>query len=99
MQCQTDGLGGGRIQAQPWAVDRDSRPDKICKMCELGAHQLLDIDSLPPVLDQQVLIGCERADALIKAPDKVFRLSRPGLPGDGLPETERVLRPLMAFVH
>jgi hypothetical protein len=49
MQCETDGLGGGRIQAQPWAIDRDSRPDKICKMRKLGAHQFFDIDTLPPI--------------------------------------------------
>ena len=99
MQCQTDCLGGGRMQAQPWAVDRDSRPDKICKMCELCAHQLLDIDSLPPVLDEQVLIGCERPNALIEAPDKVFRLPCRGRSGDGLHESEHVLGAMIDFVH
>src|SRR5260370_35617133 len=95
MQCQTDGLGSGRIQVQPWAVDRDPRADKVGKMCELGAHQLIDIDSLPLVPDEQVLIGCERPDALIKAPDKAFSLRCRGLAGDCRPEREQVLDPLL----
>jgi hypothetical protein len=67
------------IQAQLQGVHSDPRSYKATKMRERGADQLIDIDSLPLVPDQQVLIGCERPDALIKAPDKVFRLPRRGL--------------------
>jgi hypothetical protein len=36
-------------------------------MRELGADQLINIDPLPFITDQQVLIGCERPEAFIKA--------------------------------
>jgi hypothetical protein len=58
------------------AIRDPTRPPK----CANGARTSSSTsDSLPLVPDQQVLIGCERPDALIKAPDKVFRLPRRGL--------------------
>jgi hypothetical protein len=45
-------------------------PTRSPKCGELSAHQILDIDSLPLVQDQQVLVGCERPDVLTKAPIK-----------------------------
>jgi hypothetical protein len=66
------------------AADSDARSEKIRKVRELGAHQILDIDSLPFVFDQLVLIGRKRLDALCKAPDKVFRLTSCGLADDCL---------------
>jgi hypothetical protein len=65
-------LGGGRIQTQLRAVDIDPRASKIRKVCELGTHQILDINSLPLVPDQQVLIGRERLNSL-SARDKSAR--------------------------
>jgi hypothetical protein len=45
------------------------------------------------------LIGCERPDALIKAPNKVFRLPCRGLSGDRLHETEHVLGAMIDLAH
>jgi hypothetical protein len=43
----------------------------LARIASTNAHQFIDIDSMPRVPDQQVLTGCERPDALIKALDKV----------------------------
>jgi hypothetical protein len=48
---ETDRLSGRRVQTQLRAVHSQPGPDKIRKMRELGAHQLIDIDSLPLVPD------------------------------------------------
>src|SRR5712672_1940398 len=58
---------------------RDPGPHKIGKVCELGAHQILNINSMPLILDQQVLIGRKCLDALSEALDKTFRLTSRGL--------------------
>jgi hypothetical protein len=63
-------------------VHRDPGPHEIGKMGELGAHQILDINSLALVPDQQVLIGCKCLDALSEALDKIFRVTSGGLAGD-----------------
>src|SRR5712671_7390589 len=77
----------------------DPGTDQVGEMGELGAHQVLRLNSLPLVADQKVLIGCERLDALSKAPDKVFRLTGRGLAGDGLHETEHVLGAMADLAH
>ncbi len=46
VECETDGLGGCCVQTQLRTMHRDPRPDKIGKEGKLGAHQILDIDSL-----------------------------------------------------
>src|SRR5712672_947984 len=77
----------------------DPRPDQVSEMGELGAHQVLRLNALPLVADQKVLIGCERLDALSKAPDKVLRLTGRGLAGDCLHETEHVLGAMADLAH
>jgi hypothetical protein len=99
VQCKTDRLGGSRIQAQLWAVDIDPRTNKIRKVRELGAHQIFDIDSLPLVPDQQILIGRERLNALGEAPDKVFGVTSRGLAGDCLHKAEHVLGAMIDLTH
>jgi hypothetical protein len=67
MEREADRLCTSSFQAQLRAVHSDPRPYKVRKMRELGADQLINIDPLPFITDQQVLIGCERPDAFIKA--------------------------------
>ncbi len=52
MQCKTDRLGGGCVQTQLRAVHSDPGPDEVRKVRELGAHQILHINSLPLIPDQ-----------------------------------------------
>src|SRR5262249_47611483 len=83
--------GSARPQACRRAVHRDPGPHEIGKKGELGSRQILDINSLPLVPDQQVLIGRKRLDAVSEALDKIFRLTSRGLAGDCLHETKHVL--------
>jgi hypothetical protein len=69
VHCETDGLGGPRVKTQFRAVRSDPRPDKVCKVRELGARQILHIDPMPLVPNQQVLIGGKRLKAFSEAPD------------------------------
>src|SRR6266478_8328149 len=80
-------------------MHRDPGPHKIGKIGELGAHQILDVNSLPLVPDQQVLIGRKRLDALSEALDKIFRRTSRGLAGDCLHETEHVPGPMTDLTH
>jgi hypothetical protein len=64
MECETDGLGGSRIQMQFRAAHCDPRAEKIRKVRELSAHQTVSISSPPLTPDQQVLGGRECPDAL-----------------------------------
>ncbi len=56
------------------------------------ASWVLDINALPLVPDQQVLIGRERLNPLSEVPNKVFRSTSRGLAGDCLHETEHAGR-------
>jgi hypothetical protein len=67
-------FGSGWIQTYGRAEHRDPGPHETDKM-------------LPLVLDQQVLIGCKRSDALGEIP----RSQRPGLASAYLHEAEHVL--------
>ena len=75
MQCEPDGLRCGCVQMQLRTVHGDPRPDKIRKMREVSAYQVLQIGSLPLVPTQQVLVGGERLDALRESPDKVLNIT------------------------
>src|SRR5262249_24958470 len=99
MKCKTDRLGSGRVQAYRRAVHRDPGPHKISKMGELGAHQILDINSLPLVPDRQVLIGRKCLDAVSEALDKTFRVTRRGLASDCMHESEHVLGAMIDLTH
>ena len=85
VKCQTNCLGRGCIQTQFRAMHREPGAHKIGKVGELGARQVFDINSLPLVADQQVLIG--RNMRSVKAHDKVLRLTSCGLAGNCLHET------------
>src|SRR6266849_7662716 len=51
------GLRGGRLQAQLRAVHGDTRTNEVGEERELGTNQVLDLDPIPFVADEQVLIG------------------------------------------
>jgi hypothetical protein len=57
VERKPDGLRGSRIEAQPGAVQGNTRTDKIGKMRELGANQVFDLDPVPFIPDEQVLVG------------------------------------------
>ena len=99
MSASLASLSSRRVQAYRRAVHRDPGPDKIGKVCELGAHQILDINSLPLVLDQQVLIGRKCLDTVSEALDKIFRPTSRGLAGDCLHETEHVPGAMTDLAH
>jgi len=63
------------------------------------ASWVLDINALPLVPDQQVLIGRERLNPLSEVPNKVFRSTSRGLAGDCLHETEHVLGAMIDLAH
>ena len=99
VECKADRLGGCRVQPYRRAMHRDPGPHEIGKMGELGAHQILDINSLPLIPDQQVLIGCKCLDAFSEALDKIFRITSRGLAGDCLHETEHILGAMIDLAH
>ena len=78
---------------------RDPGPHEIGKKGELGPRQILNINSLPLVPDQQVLIGRKCLDAVSEALDKIFRLTSRGLASDCLHETEHVLGAMIDLTH
>jgi hypothetical protein len=57
VQREPDGLGGGRIQTQLGPAHDDTRTNEIGKGGYLGANQVLDLDPVPCVADEEVLIG------------------------------------------
>jgi hypothetical protein len=57
MKREPEGLRTDRVEAQLGAIQDNARTNQIGEMRELGAHQLLDVNSLPLVPEQQVLIG------------------------------------------
>jgi hypothetical protein len=99
VECETDRLSGGRVQTKLRAVDRDPRADKIRKMRKLGAYQILHISSPLLVPTQQVLVGCERLDALSESSNKVLRTANRGLSSDGLYEAEQILDTMVCLPH
>jgi hypothetical protein len=100
VECDTDDFRGGCVKTQiRRAVQRNPNPDKISKLPELGANQIPHSNSLPLVLDQQIMIGCERLDAFSETPDKVFRFTRSRLTGDCLHQTEHVLGAMISLMH
>jgi hypothetical protein len=57
-----------------------------CPGCAMGAHQILDINSLPLVPDQQILIGRKCLDAVSEPLYKIFRVTSRGLAGSNSPQ-------------
>jgi hypothetical protein len=54
------------------AAHGDTRINEIGEGGELGMNQVLDVDSIPFVADEQVLIGRKRLDALGEALNEIF---------------------------
>src|SRR5260370_11953612 len=68
-------------------------------MGELGANQVFDLDPIPFVADEQVLIGRKRLDALGEALDEIFGISGGGLVSDRVDNAEHVLGAMIDFAH
>src|SRR5262245_17320343 len=71
--------------------------DKIRKMGELGAHEIMHVDSPPTRPDQKVLIGRDRPDAIGEPVDELLLSVRDrGLAGNDLDKSKEVLA---AMIH
>jgi hypothetical protein len=57
VECEPDGLGGSRVQAQLGAAKGDTRTNEVGEVRKLDANQVRDLDPAPFVADEQVLIG------------------------------------------
>ena len=57
VEREPDGLCGSSREAQPGAMNADTRTNEIGEVRELGTNQVLDLDPLPSVSDEEVLIG------------------------------------------
>src|SRR5260370_1427951 len=77
----------------------DTRANEIGEMRELGANQVRDLDPIPFVADEQVLIGRKRLDALGEALDEIFGISGGGLVSDGVDDAEHILGAMIDFAH
>src|SRR5262249_11927419 len=82
VEREPDCLRGSRLQAKLGATHGDARTNEVGEMRELGVNQVFNINSLPLVSDQQVLIGRKRLETLGEARDEVFRLRSRSLTGD-----------------
>src|SRR6266478_10179849 len=56
VQRKPDRLRGSRIEAQLGAMDGDTRTNEVGKVRELGVDQVRDLDPIPFVADEQVLV-------------------------------------------
>jgi hypothetical protein len=99
VQREPDGLRGSRIQTQLWAAHHDTRTNKISEGRELGANQVLDFDPLPFILDEEVLIGCKRLDALGEVFDEIFGISGGGLVSNRVHDAEHILGAMINLAH
>jgi hypothetical protein len=57
VEREPDRLRGRRSQSQLGALDRNTRPNEAGKMCELGVDLIIDVDPIPFIADEEVLIG------------------------------------------
>src|SRR5262249_20571816 len=99
MERKADGLGGGGVQLQLGAAQRNAGIQVVGKVGELGTNQIPQIDSPPRVADQQVLIGGERLQTLGESLDEPLRVVRGGLVRNGLHEREHVLGAMVHLAH
>src|SRR5215467_15862124 len=80
-------------------MDTDAGTNKVGEVRELGANQILDLDPIPLVADQQVLIGRKRLDALGEALDEIFGIFGGGLVSDHVHDAEHVLGAMIDFAQ
>ena len=57
MEREPDRLRGCRSQPQLGALDRDTRPNEVGEVRELSVDQIMDVDPIPFIADEEVLIG------------------------------------------
>src|SRR5262249_49255898 len=57
VQGEPEGLRGSHPQVQLWAVHGYTRTNEVCERRELSTNQVLDLDPIPRVPHEQVLIG------------------------------------------
>src|SRR5215470_6180107 len=99
VEGEPDGLRGSRIKAQPGTSHDDTRTNEVGEMRELSAGEVGDLDSIPFIADEQVLIGGKRLDALGEARDEIFGTSGGGLMSDRVHNAEHVLGAMIDLAH
>ncbi len=57
MEYKPNGLRGSRLQANLGAVHGNTRTNAIVEWRELSANQVVDLDAIPFVSDEQVVVG------------------------------------------
>src|SRR4029077_9313408 len=77
----------------------DTRINKIGEVRELSANQVFDVDPIPFIADEQVLIGGKRLNALGEALDKIFGVFARGLASDCVHDAKDVLGAMTDFAH
>ena len=92
--CAAD---GGEQERRP--IDLDPGADQILEMGELGPDKIGEIDAPPFILDEQILCGGHRADALAKAGDEIVGTRGRRLPRHGLHKGEEVLGAMVHFMQ
>ena len=82
-----------------WAVGGDLRPRLTRQVRKMGAHQIVQFNSLPFVPYQQILVEREGPDALVEACDKGFGCTGRRLTCDCLHQAERVFSAITGLAH
>jgi hypothetical protein len=77
----------------------NTRPNAIGERGELSVNQVLDVDTIPFVADEQVLIGRKRLDAVGEALDEIFGISGGRLVSNRVHDAEHVLGAMIDFAH
>ncbi len=57
VEREPDGLRGSGLQAQPGTMHCNARANEVGEMRELGAGEVRDLDPIPLIAHEQVLIG------------------------------------------
>src|SRR5258708_10293912 len=99
VECMPDGLRGSRVQAQPGTLYDDTGTNKIREVRELGANKVLDVDSMPFVSDEQILIGRKRVDAIGEALDEIFKILGDCLVSNRDDDAEHVFGAMIDLTH
>jgi hypothetical protein len=99
VEREPNGLRGSCIQSQLGTAHLDTRAKKIGEGRELGADQVLGLCPMPFTLDEEVLVGRKRLDALGEAFDEIFGISGRGLVSDRVHHAEHVLGAMIDLAH
>ncbi len=99
MQRHADRLRRPAESISRGPFQRDMLLDRILEMRELRARQRADLDADPVIVDEQVMAGGERLDALREALEEIGLPRRKRLARHRLHERQHVLRAVVHLAH